>query len=167
FCANKVSPAPEENSDRNASGNSVSSTAAPIAPLVEPRPPTTIMTTTSIDFTKVNEPGLMTGTKWPNSAPATPAKNDETTNACTLYDVVFTPMASAATSSSRMAHNDLPCDDRAMRCAASTVKQTQNQTMNRLLCCGTPLRPSARPKAWGFCTMTRMISPKPSVTMAR
>ena len=35
-------------------------------------------------FTKVNEPGLMIGTKWANSPPATPAKNEEMTKARTL-----------------------------------------------------------------------------------
>jgi hypothetical protein len=39
--------------------------------------------------------------------------------------------------------------------------------MPRPAVCGMPDRPSERPKASVFCTMTRMISPKPSVTMAR
>jgi len=42
------------------------------------------MTTISMLFTKVNEPGLMIGTKWANSPPATPAKKEEMTKARTL-----------------------------------------------------------------------------------
>ncbi len=73
-----------KNSVRSASGRRVRNTAATIAPVVLPRPPATTITTTSMLFTKVNEPGLMIGTKWANSPPATPAKNEEMTKARTL-----------------------------------------------------------------------------------
>ena len=109
----------------------------------------------------------MIGTKWANSPPATPAKNEEMTNARTLYPVVFTPIASAATSSSRIAQRLRPWVLPTMRRATSTTRNTQNQTAKRPEVQGCPERPSARPNTSRFWTMTRMISPKPSVTMAR
>ncbi len=81
--------------------------------------------------------------------------------------MVSTPIASAATSSSRMAQRLRPCVLPTMRRATSTTRNTQNQTANRLDVCGMPESPSARPKTSRFCTTTRMISPKPRVTMAR
>ena len=76
-------------------------------------------------------------------------------------------MASAATSSSRMASRLRPWDEPAMRRATSTLRNTQRPTMATVDVWGMPLRPSARPNASVFVTATRMISPKPSVTMAR
>ncbi len=70
--------------ERSPSGSSVRNTAATMAPVVEPSPPSTTITTISIDFTKVKEPGLMMGTKCANSPPATPAKKEEMTKARTL-----------------------------------------------------------------------------------
>jgi len=81
--------------------------------------------------------------------------------------VVLTPIASAATSSSRIAQRLRPCVLPTMRRETSTTRKTQNHTAKRLEVWGMPDRPSARPKASRFCTMTRMISPNPSVTMAR
>ena len=55
------------------------------APVIEPMPPSTIMTMTSIDFTKLRFCGLSGfANSWPDSPPATPASAALITNASTL-----------------------------------------------------------------------------------
>ena len=58
--------------------------AATIEPVIEPRPPSTTITTTSMDFTKVNMRGVTSWMSWTSSAPASPAKAAEMTKARTL-----------------------------------------------------------------------------------
>ena len=98
--------------------------AATIDPVIEPMPPSTTITTTSIDFTKVNMRGVTSWILWTSSAPASPAKAAEMTKARTFQPTVSTPMASAATSSSRMARSALPCVERSRRRAMTTVATT-------------------------------------------
>ena len=76
-------------------------------------------------------------------------------------------MASAATSSSRMAKRARPCVEVASRRAMTMVAMAHRPTHTMLVRCGSPERPVAWPSGFEFSMMERMISPKPSVTMAR
>ena len=89
------------------------------------------------------------------------------TKARTLYPVVSTPIASAATSSSRMAKSARPCVEIASRRAITTVASAETPTQTMLVKGGRPERPVAWPRKAMFSMIERMISPNPSVTMAR
>jgi hypothetical protein len=81
--------------------------------------------------------------------------------------VVSTPIASAAISSSRMANSARPSVDTARRRAITTVARAETPTHTRFVRAGSPESPVACPRNFMFSMMERMISPKPSVTMAR
>ena len=92
----------------------------------------------------------MMGTKCANSAArhAGEERGDRRTRGpCSA--VVLTPIASAATSSSRIGHSERPCGLFAMRRATSTTTKTQSQTIAKLERCGMPESPSARPNDGG------------------
>src|SRR5207249_6433894 len=86
----------------------VSRTAARIDPVTLPPPPRTTIATISIERMNRNDSGSRSPYHMADNPPATPAKKAPITNAATLKNVVSTPIAAAAISSSRIAKNALP-----------------------------------------------------------
>ena len=116
-------------------------------------------------------------------APENDASTAPTTNAHSLVDTVSTPIASATLSSSRMAIHARPSRERSSRHETYTAT-AQNASTSRNTERGSEPFTSTTPKsAGGMLVMPcappnqplsqsdrnsrRMISPKPSVTMAR
>jgi len=88
---------------RSASVITVTATAAMTEPLIEPIPPSTTTSTMLKVSRNVNIFGSMVVSRWPSSAPPTPAMKLEAVKLTTFTRKTFTPMAPAAISSSRTA----------------------------------------------------------------
>ena len=77
------------------------------------------------------------------------------------------PIASAATSSSRTERKARPWVESRKRLATMMVPIATAQIQAKSARCGMGERPIAPPKKGVFSMITRMISPNPSVTIAR
>ena len=80
---------------------------------------------------------------------------------------MFTPIASAAISSPRIVASARPKVDEAMFRTITIVMTAIAKIQKKLVMGMASVKPVAPPTAGMFRMMTRMISPKPSVTMAR
>ena len=106
--------------------------------------------------------------------PTMPARTAPVTKASTLYRVGGTPMASAASSSSRMARRARPTRERSICRANSRVRISSGPKMNTYCQrstipngCGIPNSPMAPPVTLRFRLMTRRISTNAMVASAR
>src|SRR5262249_1211551 len=93
----------------------VSTLAPMMAPGIEPMPPRMTMASTPIDSRNVNDSGLMKSCLALKMTPITPAKEAPAANARSFIRTSGTPIAWAATSSSRMASQARPTWERSSR----------------------------------------------------
>ncbi|MNP67634.1 hypothetical protein D3C76_1634880 [compost metagenome] len=99
--------------------------------------------------------------------PAIPANNAPIVNAMTLYKVVLIPMASAAISFSRIARQARPCVERIKLLMSTMVNSVKKKIIVQVDLAGMPLSPEAPPTYSVFSKTMRIISPKPSVAIAK
>ena len=88
--------------------STVTTVAPTIAPGIEPIPPRMTIARTPIDSRNVNDSGLMKTCLAENSTPMTPANDAPQANAMSFMRTSGTPMALAASSSSRIASHARP-----------------------------------------------------------
>ena len=105
-------------------------TVAPsTAPGIEPMPPRITMASTPIDSRNVNDSGLMNTCLAAKTTPITPANDAPQAKARSLARTSGTPMAWAASSSSRMASHARPmCESsrrRLTRITTTTIASTR------------------------------------------
>src|SRR5215212_986575 len=93
---------------RSFSGSSFSNVAPTSTPSTVPIPPSTTAANKNADSRKMNWSGVTEMSWWAFTAPATPARNAPLANAKSFRPKTFTPMASAAFSSSRIATQPRP-----------------------------------------------------------
>ncbi|MNC39678.1 hypothetical protein D3C75_883480 [compost metagenome] len=87
--------------------------------------------------------------------------------AITLYIVVLIPIASAAISFSRIARQARPCVERIKLLIRTIVNRAKKKIMVHVDFAGIPLSPEAPPTYSVLSRMIRIISPNPSVAIAR
>ena len=100
----------------------VTTVAPSTAPGIDPIPPRITMARTPIDSRKVNDSGLMKTCLDANTTPITPAKDAPQAKASSLARTSGTPMAWAASSSSRIASQARP------RCESASRRLTMMTT---------------------------------------
>ena len=102
----------------------VTTVAPTTAPGIEPMPPRITMASTPIDSRNVNDSGLMKTCLAENTTPITPANEAPQAKASSLARTSGTPMAWAASSSSRMASHARPmCESSSRRLTMMTPRR--------------------------------------------
>ena len=159
-------------------------TAPAITPATLPIPPKMTMTRMIMEMRMRKLDGKMEPTLAEKMAPLNEASTAPTTKAMSLALTVFTPMVSATVSSSRMAIQARPSRDRSSRHEAYTAKAQKTITRYSTDRGSVPLTtarpntctpgmlvipwaPPNHPDSQSDKNSSRMISPKPRVTMAR
>src|SRR6266542_3404075 len=108
--------------------STVTTVAPMIAPGIEPMPPRMTMARTPMDSRNVNDSGLMNTCLAENTTPITPAKEAPHAKESSLARTSGTPIACAASSSSRMASQARPMWESSRRRLTRTTTTTMAST---------------------------------------
>src|SRR5712691_1677591 len=106
----------------------VTAVAPRMAPGIEPMPPRITMASTPIDSRNVNDSGLMKSCLAEKTTPMTPANDAPQAKARSFARTSGTPIACAATSSSRMASHARPMCESSSRRFTRTTTATMSST---------------------------------------